>query len=188
VPARARVTVNGQQLGIHDLKPGMKLQKTTVTATTPYVVTTVETVTGKVWQVMPPIWVILTLENDTNQKFMIPKDQKFMVDGQETDAWGLRKGMKVTATRITEEPLSATTQYTKVTGTLSADSAVLIAKGGPKPAPAAAGTGAAGAGTAETTTTASAKLPKTGSELPLIGLLGLLSLFASLGLKMLRRV
>ena len=60
VPESAKVNVDGQQLGIHELKPGMKLQHTTVTSTTPQVVTTVETVTGKVWHVTPPLSVILT--------------------------------------------------------------------------------------------------------------------------------
>src|SRR6516164_285078 len=45
VPESARVTVDGQQLGIHDLKPGMKLQRTITTTTTPQMVTTVQTVT-----------------------------------------------------------------------------------------------------------------------------------------------
>jgi signal transduction histidine kinase len=55
VPESAKITVGGQQLGVHQLKPGMKLQRTTVTSTTPQVVTTVETVTGKVWHVTPPL-------------------------------------------------------------------------------------------------------------------------------------
>ena len=129
VPENAKVTVDGQQLGIHELKPGMKLQRTTVTSTTPQVVTTIETVTGKVWHITPPLSVILTMENGENQQFKIPDGQKFMVDGRETDAWGLKKGMKVTAMRITETPLTLTSQHTQVTGTMSADEAVLIAKG-----------------------------------------------------------
>ena len=56
-------------------------------------VTTIQTVTGKVWHVTPPLIVILTLENNENQAFKIPDGQKFMVDGTETDAWGLKKGM-----------------------------------------------------------------------------------------------
>ncbi len=40
-----------------------------------------------------------------NQQFKIPKDQKFNVDGQETDAFGLKKGMKVSATKIVEVPV-----------------------------------------------------------------------------------
>ena len=49
VPESARVTVDGKQLGIHDLKPGMKLQRTITTTTTPMTITTVQTVKGKVW-------------------------------------------------------------------------------------------------------------------------------------------
>src|SRR5579862_6080407 len=49
VPDSVRITVDGRQLGIHDLKPGMKLQRTIITTTTPQTVTTVQTVTGKVW-------------------------------------------------------------------------------------------------------------------------------------------
>ena len=91
IPDSARATVDGKQLGIHDLKPGMKLQRTITTTTTPQVVTTVETVTGKVWFVNAPLSVILTLENGTNQSFKIPKDQKFKVDGQMVDAFGLEE-------------------------------------------------------------------------------------------------
>src|SRR5215472_9490002 len=84
--------VDGKPVNIHNAKVGMKLEKQTITTTTPRVVTTVETVTGKVWQVIPPNHVILTLENGQNQEFKIPKGQKFTVDGRETDAWGLKKG------------------------------------------------------------------------------------------------
>jgi hypothetical protein len=48
VPESARVTVDGRQLGIHDLKPGMKLQRTITVTTTPQTVTTAQNVTGKV--------------------------------------------------------------------------------------------------------------------------------------------
>jgi hypothetical protein len=90
IPESAKATVDGKQLGIHDLKPGMKLQRTITTTTTPQIVTTVETVTGKVWHVTPPLSVILTLENGTNQSFKIPKDQKFKVNGEMVDAFGLK--------------------------------------------------------------------------------------------------
>ena len=45
VPESARAEVDGKQLGIHDLKPGMKLQRTITTTTTPKTITTVQTVT-----------------------------------------------------------------------------------------------------------------------------------------------
>lgn len=179
VPESARVTVDGQQLGIHDLKPGMKLQRTITVTKTPTVVTTVKTVTGKVWHVTPPNSVVLTLEDGTNQQFKIPKDQKFNVDGQMTDAWGLKKGMKISATKIVEEPVDVYDRHTKLSGTMPppppappADAPILVAEATPPPAPAAA--------------PAPAELPKTGSILPLIGLLGGLCLVSSLGLKVIR--
>jgi hypothetical protein len=181
VPESARVTVDGQQLGIHDLKPGMKLQRTITTTTTPQTITTVQTVTGKVWYVNPPSSVILTLEDGTNQQFRIPKGQKFTVDGQETDAWGLRKGMNVSATKIVEVPQTTLDQQRKLTGTMPppppappADAPILVAVATPPPAPAAP--------------TAPAELPKTGSLLPLIGLLGSFSLLSSFGLRVIRSI
>ena len=177
VPESARVTVDGQQLGIHDLKPGMKLQRTITTTSTPQTVTTVETVTGTVFWVSPPSSVSLRLEDGTVQQFKIPKGQKFTIDGKETDAFGLRKGMKVSATRITESPEVVVSQQRKVTGTAPtpppADVPILVAKAQPAPA--------------VPTETAPEKLPKTGSMIPLLGLLGLLSLGMSLGLRILRK-
>ena len=41
VPESARATVDGKELGIHDVKPGMKLERTITTTTTPQTVTTV---------------------------------------------------------------------------------------------------------------------------------------------------
>jgi LPXTG-motif cell wall-anchored protein len=181
IPASAKVNVDGQQLGVHELKPGMKLQRTTVTTTTPHVVTTIQTVTGKVWHVTPPLKVILTLENNENQAFKIPEGQKFMVDGKETDAWGLKKGMMVSATKIVETPVTAVTEHTQVTGTIPAGEPVLIATGSPTPAGSTAGT------TTTASTTGSSQLPKTGTGLPLVGILGLLLISTSLGMAWLRR-
>ncbi len=183
VPESARITVDGKQLGIHDLKPGMKLEKTVTTTTTPKMITTTQSVTGTVWQITPPTSVILTLEDGKNQRFKIPKGQKFMVDGKETDAFGLKKGMKVTATKVVEQPLEVVQQQAKVTGTMPpppppppADQPVLVAVIEVETAPAA-----------PVATPAAQKLPKTGSILPLIGFLGTLSLAGSAGLRKLRK-
>jgi hypothetical protein len=67
-----------------------------------------------VWHVTPPLSVILSLENGTNQLFKIPKDQKFNVNGEMVDAFGPRKGMVVTATKITEVPMSVTSKQKSV--------------------------------------------------------------------------
>jgi hypothetical protein len=179
VPESARVSVGGQELGIHDLKPGMKLERTITVTTTPQTITTVKSVTGKVWHVSPPTSVILTLEDGTNQQFKIPKGQTFMVDGQQTDAWGLKKGMKVSATKIVEEPVTVVEHQRQVTGSMPppppappADAPILVAVLEPTPAPAAA---------------PAPELPKTGSWLPLIGLVGSLSFLSSLGLGLIRK-
>jgi len=134
VPESAKATVDGKQLGIHDLKPGMKLQRTITTTTTPMIITTVETVKGKVWAITPPLSIILTLEDGKNQQFKIPEDQKFEVDGQMVDAFAIRKGMNITATKITQVPAVETTQTKAVTGA-AAPAAAPTAAPSPKPTP-----------------------------------------------------
>jgi hypothetical protein len=184
VPDSARINVDGKDLSIHDLKPGMKLQRTTVTSTTPRMVTTVKTVTGKVFHVSPPNSVILTMENGKNQSFKIPKGQKFTIEGKETDAFGLKKGMKVSAQQVTESPETVVSHEVTRTGTMpppppapTQDLPILIVFV-PAHQPAAEETAAA--------EPAPTKLPKTGSYLPLLGLLGTLSIALGLGLKTLR--
>ncbi len=179
VPESARVTVDGQQLGVHDLKAGMKVQKTITTTTTPETVTTVKSVTGKVWFINPPSTVILTMEDGKNQEFKIPNGQKFNVDGQMVDAWGLKKGMTVNATKVVEAPAVVVAQRAKLTGEMPpppppppADVPILVVEEVAAPVQVAQ---------------AAPALPKTGSELPLIGLLGLLSLASSYGLRMSRQ-
>jgi RNase P/RNase MRP subunit p29 len=172
VPESTTVTVDGKQLNIHQIQPGMKIERQVITTTTPKLITTVKTVTGTVWHVSPPTSVILTLENGKNQQFKIPKGQKFTVNGQETDAWGLKKGMKIDAQQVIEQPETVVAQEIKRTGTMpppppppKPDVAILILVAAPA-APAPVETAAA--------EPAPAKLPKTASDLPLIGLLGVL--------------
>lgn len=184
VPDSVSFTVDGKPVNIHNAKVGMKLEKQTLTTTTPRVVTTVETVTGKVWQVNPPSMVILTLENGENQQFKIPKGQKFMIDGQETDAWGLKKGMRVSAQRVTEVPETVVAQEVKRTGSappppppLSQDVPILVVVARPVSVPPVQ---MAAAEPPKPTEPAPKKLPKTASDLPLIGLLGALLCVLSL--------
>lgn len=180
VPDSAHATVNGKDIGVHDLKVGMKLEHTITTTTTPKLVTTVQSVTGKVWHVSPPSSVILTLEDGSNQKFKIPKDQKFNVDGKMVDAWGLKKGMRISATKVVEEPVTEVNIHKQITGTEPPppppDAPIIVAVLLPASAPAPA----------ESPAEAPAELPKTGSMLPLLGLLGGLSLATSVGLRAFR--
>jgi hypothetical protein len=186
VPDSTTFIVDGKTLTVHDLQPGMHLKRTVVTSTTPKTITTVKTVTGTVWHVTPPLSVILTLEDGSNKSFKIPKGQKFMVDGKETDAFGLKEGMKISATAVTEVPETVVAEEVRRTGRMPppptpppADQTMLVAdEPAPPPPPAPA----------PAPEPAPTKLPTTATNIPLLGLLGLLSVFSSLGLKLLRRV
>ena len=163
----------------------MKLQRTITTTTTPKVITTTQTVTGTVWHVTPPNSVILTLADGTNQSFRIPRNQKFNIDGRMVDAWGLRRGMRINATRVVEEPVTQVEQARKLTGQMpppppapAADVPILVVVAAPQPAPAPT--------TAEAAPPAT--LPKTASSVPFISLIGLLSLFMGLGLRVFRKI
>ncbi len=175
IPDSVTVNVGGKQLNVHQLQPGMTVERETITTTTPKMITTIKTVTGTVWAVSPPTTVILTMEDGKNKRFKIPNGQKFMVNGQETDAFGLRKGMQVNAQQVTEQPEEVVTQQIKRSGTMppppppppQADVPIIVLvaevpAAAPAPAPAAA------------PEPAPKKLPKTASEFPLIGLLGVL--------------
>jgi len=119
VPDSFKAVVDGKEIGIYDLK--------TVTA--------VETVKGRVWHVNPPRYVFLTLGDGSNQRFEIPKGQKFNVEGQMVDAWGLKPGMDITATKVVEFTAMEVEQQRKLTGSLPppppalpANTPILIAK------------------------------------------------------------
>jgi hypothetical protein len=186
VPDSVTVTVDGKQLNIHQIQPGMTIERQTITTTTPKTITTIKTVTGRVWQVAPPSSVILTMENGKNQQFKIPKGQKFTVNGQVTDAFGLKKGMKVDAQQVIEEPETVVAQEVKRTGVMPtpppapAPDVPILVLVVPVAQPAPVETAAADPEPAPTT------LPKTASNLPLIGLLGLLFCGLSLATMALR--
>jgi hypothetical protein len=120
------------------------------------------------------------LEDGTNQSFKIPKGQKFNIDGEIVDAWGLKKGMKISATRIVEVPETVIEQERKLAGKMPpppqpppADTPILVAAATRSPNPA-------------TPAPAPAELPATGSLLPALGLLGILCCSFSVGIRMLR--
>lgn len=201
----ATATVDGKVLTVKDLKPGMKLQRTLTTTTTPKTVTTVRTITGKVFAVTPPNTLILSFpDGSPNKQYKIPKDQTFMVDGQKKTAFDLKPGMPVSATAVTEGVVNETNSSVAVTGTAPAPPPVAarpatpppqpvllievtvvappptVAAARPAPAPAAAPP-------ARAPEPAPTQLPKTGSPVPLVGLLGVLLVGASLGLRALRQ-
>jgi hypothetical protein len=168
VPDSAKITVDGKELTVHDLQPGMHVTKTITSTSTPRTITTVRTVKGKVWYVNPPTSVILTLPDGTNKQYTSSKGQKFLMsDGKMHDLFDIHKGDVISATAITESPEVDVTTTSSATGTAPPPppppdvtpapiTALLIEA--PAPAP---------------QEVAQATLPKTGSTIPLLGLLGL---------------
>ena len=135
VPDTSKAFVDGKEIGIYDLKAGMTLEKTTTITSTPKVVTTVRTIRGRVWHVSPPNYISLTLEDGSNQRFEIIKGQKFNVEGKMVDAWALKPGMNITATKVVEFTTMEIEQQRKLTGSLpppppdpQADALILVAK------------------------------------------------------------
>ncbi len=119
---------------------------------------------------------ILTLPDGTNKQYNVPKGQIFMINGQKDTVFQLRKGMMVSATVVTEEPVTEVSHNKSVTGVMPKPPVpdappVVLVESTTQPA--------------QPTQTAAAEpapkaLPKTGSEWPLVGLLGLGSLGAGM--------
>lgn len=176
VPDDRTVNVDGKELNVHDLRPGMRLTRTITTTTTPHTVKTVTTIKGKVFFPQPPDYVILTLPDGKNKRYNIPKGQMFDINGQQVDAFGLRKGMVISATVVTEAPETVAKMATTVTGTPAPappppatpppQQVLLIAVPVSSPAPQPQ------AQQPEAQPTVAQNLPKTGSYLPLIALAG----------------
>jgi len=188
VPDSARATTaDGKEVSVHDLQPGMKLEKTIVTTTTPKTVTTVIQAQGKVWHVSPPNHVIISYPGGENKEYKVPAGTKFMVDGQEKTVFDLKKGMNISATVIREVPETHISRNASVTASappppptppVTAAAPLLVEEKTTAPAPAPVEQAAA---------TPPPKLPKTGSDMPLIGLAGLLSLAAGFTVRAARR-
>jgi LPXTG-motif cell wall-anchored protein len=187
VPDSDVFTIDGKDVSVHELQPGTKLTQTITTTTTPRYVNTVRTIKGKVWQVISPSSIIVSLPDNSNQVFRMPSDAKFSINGEPRHAHELRKGMKFEATIVTDDTQSVVSQNRTVVGQappppLPRLAGVLLFAPAPalQPQPSPVATVTAEHAWAE------ARLPQTGSSLPLLGILGLLATAVATGL-LLRR-
>jgi len=196
VPESRKFLIDGRQLTVHDLKPGTKLTATVTTATTPVTERTTTVGTGKVWYVAGKT-VILTLPNGENRQYTVADSYKFNVDGREATVFDLKKGMTVSAQKIVEEPRTEIASNTEVVGQAPPPPApkAVVAQAPPPPAPrqevaqarpVPAAPAPAPVEVAQAAP-APARLPTTGSELPLLGVLGILFTVAGLGLRRISR-
>jgi len=200
VPDSQKFVIDGKEVTVHDLKPGTSLSATVVVSTTPVTERTVTRLTGTVWYVQGNT-VILTLPDGKNKMYKSQPHYKFTVNGEDAEVSSLRKGMIISAEKIVEEPMTEVARNTTVVGKAPKPKAVVAQSRASAPAPAAAPAPepvqvaaasepapnpAPEPPSAESAQALPNKLPTTGSDLPLAGMLGLLLVGAGLGLRMLR--
>jgi len=187
VPSDEKFTIDGRDVTVNEIKTGTKLTQTITTTTTPRYVNTVQVIKGKVWHVNGPNNVIITMPGGKNHVFSIPSNAKFIVNGKPMTAFDLRKGMKIEATIVTDEPQTLVATNKATVGRAPAPSTppmvglLLFPRYEPVAAQVAANV------TAEHVDPLPAELPDTGSPLPLIGLLGALGIASSAGLYLTRK-
>lgn len=190
VPPGKTASIDGVETPLSGIKPGTTLNATVTRTTTTETERTVQRLSGKVWFAQGTT-VILTLPNGTNRQFNVKDPNiKFKVDGRDATVFDLRKGMNVSAEKIVEEPVMHVAQESRVTGTaprVQTASAPVPAKVDPAPTPAPAPVKAAPAPTPQPAAAPEpARLPKTASPIPFIGMLGGAFLATGLGLRQLR--
>jgi len=195
VPPSRRFVIDGKELTVQELKPGTRLHATITTTTTPVTERTTTVGSGKVWFVSGNN-VILTLPNNENRQYKVAEHYQFVVDGKKATVYDLRKGMIISAEKIVEEPKTEIASNVAVTGEAPpppkpkvAEAPRTVTAPAPAPAPAAAPAPAPAAAEpqAERAAEPPAELPKTGSMLPLAGLLGLLSIALSMAVRAVRQ-
>jgi hypothetical protein len=199
VPADFRFTVDGKPLTVQQLKPGMAGTATISTTTTVTPVTVTEVKNGTVMQASGNSIIVRTDEGFKafTQGDIDKRGIKIMRAGKPAGVSDFRAGDKLSAVIITSMPPKVVTEQ-EVNATLAASggaaggAAAASRSGAPSSAATTAGAGAAGSaarGTTGSGGTASGKrsLPKTAGPLPVMGLLGALSLLAAGGLTMRRR-
>ena len=197
VPEDFRFDVDGKQLSVHDLKPGMKGTATVTTIKTVHPVTVTEVKNGQVMKVVGNSVIIRDSNNNVkmySQSDVDKRQAKIMKDGQPVQVSELREGDNLTATIITEKPPKVMTER-QVQATLakggesaaSASGAAATSGSAGGGASGAAATGSGGGASAGGAAAGGKHLPKTASALPLVGLCGAISLAIALSLTALRR-
>jgi hypothetical protein len=187
-PADRKFNIDGKEIPWNEVQPGTTLHATVTQTTTPITEKTVQTLSGKVIFVSAPT-VILKLSTGECKKFFVGKDSPAKIydyNNKEITVFQVKKGMEISATKITEAPFVELSASVVVTGTAPAPAAAPA----PEPAPAPVAAPApepAPAPAAAAPAPEEPKMPKTASPLPLVGLLGLFLTGASFGIRRFRR-
>lgn len=181
IPPQERFNIDGQKLALQELKPGMVLTEETISTSRPVVVKTVEIHDGTVWYAGPKRLVIKTHEGKMVD-YRVPEWATVKVSGQVEALHQLKQGDHITATITTEEPMTITNREARSHGhhpvaevkTSETDLGNLTE---PETAASEPTEPASSTETPE-------ELPATASQMPLLGLLGILALGMSAGLRL----
>ena len=114
-PGRKAI-IDGVPKSLDQLKLGTMLTSTATTTQTPLVDRTTTITQGTVFWASPKS-VIVTFPNGENKQYEVPEGFKFTVEGKQLEAMELRAGMKLTGTKIVQEPHTLITHDVVVTGT-----------------------------------------------------------------------
>lgn len=185
VPEGFRFTVDGQQLSVRELRPGMSGTAVITTRTTTTPVTVTEIKNGTVALVSGSNVYVRT-DNDVrlfSQSELDKRGIKIMVDGKQRAVSELHTGDKLSATIVSTRPPRVVTER-EVQATL-AKAAAAPAAAPAAPAPVAAAPAAPAP--QQPTTTLARTLPHTAGPLPTVGLVGLASLAIAAALATRRR-
>lgn len=195
-----RFNIDGQQMSVRQLKPGMKGTAVITTRTTVTPVTVTEVRNGTV--VVRSSANIIVRTDDGVRSFtqgeVDKRGVKIIRDGKQVQLSELREGDRLSALIVTSLPPRVMTDQ-EVNATLatsrpaaappSAQAAARPAPASPPPAAPPARVGASSsAAQASTPSAAGGTLPKTASSWPLVGLLSVLSLAIGFALTIARRL
>ena len=112
--------IDGQPKTVNQLTPGTVLTATITTTAQPVTDRTTTVTNGTVWFVDKNTnHLIVTLPNGENRWYNVPAGYMFTVEGKPATIEELRKGMKVSGTKIASEPRTEITNDTVVTGKAS---------------------------------------------------------------------
>ena len=118
VPSDYRLTVDGNQVAVSDLKPGTMLTQTITTTNQVQMVTDVRTVDAKIIEVKPDANPpTLTVSTGNKIKYyQVPVGTKFTVNDKDMTLADLKEGMEVKGTVVTAVPTVVPVTTKKVTG------------------------------------------------------------------------
>lgn len=188
VPDGFKFQMDGKDIGVADLKPGMKVSATITDTTTVTPVTVTEV---RQAEVLDTTGGALVVRGPKGIRKWTAKDVadyniKIYREGKEAQVGDFKKGDRITAVIISHKPPEvASSRSVKASATGAPEAPA------PAPAPAAAAAPAPAPAPAPAAEPAHAehakKLPKTASSVPVVGLLGVLSLASGLALTIRRR-